>query len=728
MKIKLQPAKIFILIFFLLNLNLWAQEYDGTFKTTSIIKTTNVLVIDGLIDDPAWLEANVIKDLHQVFPNEYDDPTELTEVRMLYTDTSIYISARLYDKDASRIIAQVLRQGERAQYDDHFAILLSPFNDGRSGYIFEVNPNGVRSEALFSGRSFNYEWTSIWNTKATRDSDGWTIEMEIPISSLSFDPNSSAWGVNFIRRIGRKRETNGWVSKDRTSLPASSGEVVGFEGLQQGVGLDVIPGLTLTESREYIPSTTVNTTFEPTLDVFYKITPELTGVFTMNTDFSSTEADARQVNLTRFNLFFPEKRDFFLQDSDLFEFGRVGIGTSAASNNGRPFFSRRVGLDENGQPLKIDAGLKLSGRAGPVSIGLLGVEQGASQTLDATKLMVARGSVNIFKDSDIGFILTDGDPTSNGNNRLMGLDFRYQNPNRPSGKLLESEVWYQKTETTGLVDEDEAYGFGVRQNSLNGLGYFLTYRNIGENFNPALGFVNKVGVNWVNSAVSYYHRPRQSYLRHIATRVSINRSNRKLDGSIQSQAIDLRIADMQNHQGDYLRIGYRSNTEGLNSDFKISEGVVIAAGEYTFATPMIELGTGAHRKVYGTLTASSGDFYTGTYTNITPSLTWRPTSHVLLNTSLSINEVTLPEGEFTKELLNLRSEIAFSNTLSWITFAQWDNGSNMIGINSRLHWIPTAGREIYLVVNNALFEEDEDNNFTSEAASLTLRVNYNYRF
>ena len=143
---------------------------------------------------------------------------------------------------------------------------------------------------------------------------------------------------------------------------------------------------------------------------------------------------------------------------------------------------------------------------------------------------------------------------------------------------------------------------------------------------------------------------------------------------------------------------------------------------------MSELGTGAHRKVYGTLTASSGDFYTGTYTNITPSLTWRPTSHVLLNTSLSINEVTLPEGEFTKELLNLRSEIAFSNTLSWITFAQWDNGSNMIGINSRLHWIPTAGREIYLVVNNALFEEDEDNNFTSEAASLTLRVNYNYRF
>jgi hypothetical protein len=728
MKMHLHPAKILIFIFFLLSLNVLAQEYDGTFKTTSIVKTASAPVIDAFIDDPAWLEANVISDLHQVFPNEYDAPTELTEVRMLYTDTSIYVSARLYDKDASRIVAQVLRQGERARYDDHFAILLSPFNDGRSGYIFEVNPNGVRSEALFSGRTFNYEWTSIWNTKATRDSDGWTIEMEIPISSLSFDPNSSAWGVNFIRRIGRKRETNGWVSKNRTSLPSSSGEVVGFEGLQQGVGLDVVPGLTLTESREYVPSTTVDTTFEPTLDVFYKITPELTGVFTMNTDFSSTETDARQVNLTRFNLFFPEKRDFFLQDSDLFEFGRVGIGTSAASNNGRPFFSRRVGLDENGQPLKIDAGLKLSGRAGPVSIGLLGVEQGASQTLDATKLLVARGSINVFSESDIGFILTDGDPTSNGNNRLMGLDFRYQNSTRPSGKLLESEVWYQKTETTGLVDDDEAYGFGIRQNSLNGLGYFLTYRNIGENFNPALGFVNKVGVNWVNSAVSYYHRPRQGYLRHIATRVNMRRSNRKIDGSIQSQLIDLRIADMQNHQGDYLRIGYRSETEGLDSDFEISEGVVIPAGEYTFATPRIELGTGAHRKVYATLVASSGDFYTGTYTNITPSLTWRPTSNVLLNTGLSINEVSLPEGEFTKELLNLRSEIAFSNTLSWITFAQWDNGSNKIGINSRLHWIPTAGREIYLVVNNALFEEDEDNNFTSEVASLTLRVNYNYRF
>jgi hypothetical protein len=727
MKIKTLFIPLVITLYLLFN-PILAQEYDGTFKSTNIIKATEAPVIDGVINDLVWSQAEIIDDLHQMFPNEYDATTEFTEIRVLYTETALYVSAMLHDSNPSEVIAQVLRQGERARFDDYFGIVLSPFNDGQSGYIFEVNPNGVRSEGLFSGRTFNYEWTSIWNTAAALHETGWSIEIEIPISSLSFDPDISTWGVNFVRRIGRKRETSGWVSLNRTYTPSASGEIVGFEGLQQGLGVDVIPGFSLTESRDYVPVDDVSTGFEPTLDVFYKITPELTSVLTVNTDFSSTEADSRQVNLTRFNLIFPEKRDFFLQDSDLFEFGRVGLGTSSASNNGRPFFSRRVGLDENGQPIKLEGGLKLSGRAGPLSIGMFGVQQGASDTLDVTNLLVARGSVDVLEESDIGFVFTQGDPTSNGENSLIGFDFRYQNSRLASRKNLESEIWYQKTDTTDLEGEDEAYGFGIRQNSLNGLGYFLTYRDIGENFNPAMGFVNKVGVKWINAAVTYYHRPRDSFVRHVATRVATTRSNRLLDGSIQSEVFNWRIIDLQNHGGDYLRLSYINYTEGLNREFQITSGVVIPIGTYAFGEASLELGTGAHRKIFGTFKYTSGDFYDGSKITINPSITWRPSSHLLLNTGFSINEVSLPQGEFTKELLSIRSEVILSNKLSWVTLAQWDNQSNKIGINSRVQWTPSAGREVFLVLNNTLFEETAHNSFTSEIASLTFKVSYNLRF
>ncbi|MEK9687220.1 MAG: sugar-binding protein [Gammaproteobacteria bacterium] len=720
--------KKFLLLLSFICAPLLSQEYDGTFKSTSIIRVEQSPVIDGDITDSIWLEAVSITDLHQIFPQEYDPATESTEVKILYTENAIYLAAHLKDSDPSGIIAQVLRQGERAQYDDYFSIVLSPFNDGRSGYLFEVNPNAVRSEALYSGRTFNYEWTAVWRTATQIDATGWYVEMEIPFSSLSFNSNSDTWGINFVRRIGRKRETNGWVTENRLYTPSASGEVVGIENIQQGFGLDIVPGFSLTEVQNEFPDESTDSIFEPTFDAFYKITPELTGVLTVNTDFSSTEADARQVNLTRFNLFFPEKRDFFLQDSDLFEFGRVGLGTSAASNNGRPFFSRRVGLDSNGQAIKLEGGTKISGRSGPFSIGLLAVQQGETEALDSTNLMVARVSMDVLEESDIGFIVTSGDPTSNNDNELFGFDFRYQNSRLPSRKLLESEIWYQETNTTGLSDRSKAYGFGIRQNSLTGLGYFLTTRHIEEDFNPAMGFVNKKGVDWVNAAVTYYHRPRDFFLRHMATRLAMTRSDRISDGSIQSEVINWRVFDLQDHGGDYLRFSYILNTEGLNRDFTVSEGVTIPSGLYKYADTQIELATGAHRKIYGTLTYSNGDFYEGTKTTITPAITWRPNSHLLLNTGFSINDVSLPQGSFTKELLSLRSELVFSNQLSWVTLAQWDNGSNKIGINSIFHWIPEAGRELFFVINNTLFDEEDNNSFALETGSYTVKVSYNIRF
>ena len=298
---------------------------DG--KTVSIRRVESAPVIDGLIDDAVWDLAEPIEDLHQVNPVEYDEPTERIEIRLLYDDEALYVSARLWDSQPDRITAQVLRQGEGLASEDRFAVILDPYHDQRSGYRFQVNPNGVRWDALYQDvTNLESNWEGIWLGAATRDDKGWTAEMSIPFKTLSFNPNSSVWGINFERTIQRADETLGWVSRNRQLNPGVAGTATGFSGLQQGRGLDVAPSVSLVNKKIYGPAGSTDSRLEPSLDVFYKLTPSMNASLTLNTDFSATEVDDRQVNLTRFNLFFPEKRDFFLQDADIFEFGRIGGG------------------------------------------------------------------------------------------------------------------------------------------------------------------------------------------------------------------------------------------------------------------------------------------------------------------------------------------------------------------------------------------------------------------
>src|SRR5690606_34739266 len=235
-------------------------------------------------------------------------------------DDALYVGARLYDREPDRITARILRQGSEVFGDDWFSLIIDPFHDRRSGYRFQTNPNGLRHEALYQNVSGEqWDWDGIWYAAASIDAEGWIAEMAIPYKTLSFDPANDTWGINFRRAIARRDERMGWVSRNRATDPSTSGIAVGFDGLDQGVGLDVIPSIAIGERRDLLFGLEDNST-EPSLDLFYKITPSLTGSVTINTDFSATEVDDRQVNLSRFALFYPEKRTFFLQDADIFEF------------------------------------------------------------------------------------------------------------------------------------------------------------------------------------------------------------------------------------------------------------------------------------------------------------------------------------------------------------------------------------------------------------------------
>jgi RNA polymerase sigma factor (sigma-70 family) len=320
-----------------------AQDAGPLRKSVGAVRIEVPPVLDGELDDPAWQEAAVVEDLHVVVSNEFGRPGERSRIYVAFDDDNLYFAARFFDSRPDTIVAKVLSKRDVSFGEDGFSVTLDPYDQGRTGYIFDVNPNGMRSEAIYIDKDRqNWDWEGIWDAAAQIDGEGWTAEVAIPLKTLSFDPARDAWGVNFTRWHGVDSEQYGWMSFNRSQDLSRTGLVTGLAGLQQGHGLDVVPGLRTGATRNH-DTDEEDDFLEPSLDVFWKIMPSLTAAVTLNPDFSGTTADTRQINLTRFDLFFPEQRAFFLQDSDIFQFAGL------EGQSGIPFFSRRIGLDDSGR-------------------------------------------------------------------------------------------------------------------------------------------------------------------------------------------------------------------------------------------------------------------------------------------------------------------------------------------------------------------------------------------
>ena len=522
-------------------------------------------VIDGHLDEDAWQAAIIVDDLHQIRPIEYSMPSEKTEIRIYYDDDALYIGARMFDSQPEEMNANTLRQGAHFWGDDYLSIIVAPFNDKRNGYRFQLNPNGIRMEMLFydtSGQDWN--WNGIWQGMASRNDSGWVAEISIPFKTLSFNPQNETWGINFTRDLGRKSEMSGWVSRNSSQDPSIAGEASGFKDLKLGKGLDIVPSLTLKQKKDFDFSVNENNA-EPSLDLFYKITPSLNGSLTLNTDFSATEVDARQLELSRFSLFFPEKRTFFLRDADIFRFARVGgrlgyglTGTSSFSQpdleNGRPYFSRRIGLSATGQPADLNAGAKLSGRVGRWNIGGLAIQQDQFDNVHATDIFVGRITANVLEESSAGILITDGDPRSNLENSVAGVDFVYNNTRLPGGRSMQSEVWYQESRTEGVDTDQSAYGLRLRAPNVLGWRGGIGIKQIDKNFFPALGFVNRAGIRDQTFELGYSRRVSGPLLRTVYSAIDAQRVD-LIDGGLQSQVNTLRALEFESNMRDsgYLR-------------------------------------------------------------------------------------------------------------------------------------------------------------------------------
>jgi hypothetical protein len=694
---------------------------DGTGKGVRIQRTNEAPVIDGRLDDEVWLRAPIIDNFHQVNPVEFAEPSERTQVYLLYDRDTLYIGARMFDAQPELINALILRQGQPIGSDDRFFVHLDSFNNRRSGYLFGVNPNGVRYDGVFENitqRSF--DWDGIWLAAASIDEEGWSAEIAIPFKTLSFDPTNTTWRMNFARNIERRNESMAWESRNRNTDLSTMGEVRGISQIDQGMGLDIVPSVSVRDRKNFVTAQT-GSDAEPSLDVFYKITTSLNAALTINTDFSATEVDNRQVNLTRFSLFFPERRDFFLQDVDIFQFGRL-------EQDGRPFFSRTLGISSTGEEVPLEYGGKVSGRVGRFDIGALAIRQGDFGAVDATDAFVARVAANVLRESSVGMIFTNGDPASNLDNSVAGVDFRFVNSRLAGGRSLEGEAWLQQTDTEGIVGDDGAYGIGIRLPSSTGLNGGVGFVSIDENFNPAMGFVRRTGIRDYSLAIGNTLRPSGGPIRTLSSRINANRIEYADNGDVQSQSLNLNAINIELNSQDSFNFGYTKNTEGLRTPFPISRKHTIQPGVYEFDQLNLSLNTGSQRKLGMGMFINDGEFYDGDRFSVGGFVGWRPTRHFRTNVNYQYNDISFGETRFITRVVRLQLEAVFSSRLSWINLIQYDNVSETIGLNSRLHWIPEAGREAFLVLNHNVNDPDGNNTFHSSFNELTLKYSYTFRF
>jgi hypothetical protein len=461
---------------------------------------------------------------------------------------------------------------------------------------------------------------------------------------------------------------------------------------------------------------------------------------TINTDFSATEVDDRQVNLTRFGLFFPEKRDFFLRDSDIFEFGGIGgqrqsqiPGLNTLAQNGRPFFSRRIGLSSLGQPVDLNYGGKISGRVGRWQLGALSIRQDDYGSVNEETLSVVRAKLGVLNESSVGVIATSGNPTGTTDNSVEGADFQFRNTRLPGGRSLETDVWYQQSDTVGLVGDDAAYGMSVRLPSSQGFRSTLQYRAFEDNFNPALGYINRRGISDSYLNFGYMARPKTGRIESLLVNFDYQRVEFLNGAGLQTEAYFFRPLVLTNHTGDSMTFVVSDFTERVVTPFQIYPGVTIQPGEYDADTVGLQFSTGNHRKVAANarfVRYPDGRFYDGARNDQWIELQWRPSARYRGLISYEINDIELPisNGAFQVRLVRLGFDVAFSPTLSWVNLVQYDTVSEVAGINMRLHWIPEAGREIYFVVNHNLEDLDRDNSFRSQFSDLTAKINYTFRF
>lgn len=682
-------------------------------------------VIDGLLDDAAWKQATRVTEFYQRVPVEGAKVSEATEAFLAYDSDMLYVGVRLYDRDPDAIVAMELREDEEMLNDDIFTISIDSMLDRKNAFLFYMNALGTKGDGrIENNTSFRSEWDGIWYGAASQDDKGWIAEFAIPFKTLSMDADAPAWGIELERYIRRRNEFATWGNHDQDKsffYVAAYGDLLGLDDLDQGLGLDVKPQAAVRHRRRF-DGDDRDLTIKPGAEIIYKLTPSLNGSLVINPDFSNAVVDDIKTNLTRFNLFFPEQRDIFVRDADIFEFGGL------KEVNGIPFFSRRIGLPfdrENPEPLDIDIGAKLSGRVGRYTLGLLNTQMAAGQGLSSKNLSVARVARDIQEESRIGALMTYGNPTGNDGNGVAGIDYRYRNSNLFGSQVFVADAYVMKSFSEGVDNDEWSYGFKLdfpndRWNA------WATYQEIQENFNPALGFVNRSGIRKYEGDLRYRIRPATNRLLRTINWGFKSSFTTTLDNELESAYVYLRLFDLESHDGDQLQSWGNWQHETLFQPFEIQPGVVIPSGNYDFYFLWGKLATAVHRPVAAEVKYKVGEFYDGDIIDVHGILKWRPTPNFYITLERRVFDVDLPAGDFEFEINRARFNVNFTPTLSWTNYVQQESETHVMTLQSQLRWIIVPGNELTITLNH---DWSRDNgSYKSDETDLFARLVWTHRF
>ena len=554
--------------------------------------------------------------------------------------------------------------------------------------------------------------------------DGWTTEIKLPIQSINFQKGQNTWGFNIERRIQRNQETIRWanVQRDQWFIQTSrAGLLTGLPDFNYGLGLNVRPSI-VGKFNKNGTDDDYNFKLEPSLDLSQRISPNVLATFTVNTDFAETEVDSRQTNLTRFPLFFPEKRTFFLEGSDIFEFG-FGTGQRTIL----PFFSRRIGLT-GGNEVPIIAGAKINGRLGKTAFAGLGVRTDSfndnGQDYGATNMGVVRVRQNVFKESSVGVITSFGDPLSRNGSFMSGVDFTYQTTRFNGDKNFIAGAWALYTDREDLNDDRSALGFKIDYpNDLWDVA--ASYMRIGEQFDPSFGFVPRKGIHHMRVGGTFAPRPEWSWVRQMRHQLFMTYI-RGLDGNWQSYSIFTAPINWRLESGDRIELNVRPVGENIIAPFEIADDVTIPEGEYHFMRYRIEGEFAAKRKLSGQASWWLGSFYEGNLNQMELQLNWNPTALLGFEFNGVRNIGDLPWGDFDQTLIGSKVRFNVNSDLQLNGYVQYDTESRTLGINARIHWIFSPLGDVIFVFNHNTFNDPMEN-WELQNQQILLKLRYNFR-
>ena len=686
-------------------------------KLVTAVRADLPITIDGVLDEAVWSQASPAVDFIQAEPIEGQPASEATEVRVAFDDDNLYIATVCRDSDPSGIVVNNIRKDFADREQDTFEVLLDTFADRRNGFVFVTNPQGARADTQMAseGREVNPSWDAIWWVNARTTAEGWTAEFRIPFKTLRFHGGDARnWGINFARRVRRKNEVSYWspVSRAFTIYRASlEGDLAGLPALRSGRDLRIKPfvlgGIVRGDGDERFARD-----FSAGLDVKAGVTPSLTLDLTVNPDFAQAEADEQQVNLTQFSLFFPEKREFFLENSGIFYFGDIPRNARNPSRFRPPeedlllFFSRRIGLGANGEQEPLYGGARLTGRAGGLVIGAMTMQSKPIAGETGSNYTVARVRREILGSSDVGAIVLTREPSGESTdfNRVFGLDANFR-----FFRGLSLNGFAAKSSSPGTTENEGAAkaSIGWEDSQKRFQSSIMT---IGEGFRDDLGFVRRVGVTRQFYDGALFMRPRWLNNRGFRQVEPHARAflYRDPSGELVSKSVHAG-AQLSWNNGAFFEYAYEPRLEAIRTPFRIHPRAVIPIGSYGWNQHLMVFESDHSRVLSGSLRATLGEFWSGTQRTAQLSVLYRPTYRLLFDLGAQISDITLesPHNAFTTALTSLRTSYSFNRSMFLDSLVQYRNDVRQVSANVRFNLIHRPLSDFFIVYNESQFSDLE---------------------